>query len=302
MWYRLRAISLSLAIGLLHNTRIIRGYSTRAVVGDLISSVTKSRRSDESLAIAAINKLASTPDEREKLKSRMLAYYLPLFDYYHQLVEGKHTKHGPLFIGISAPQGCGKTTLCSALEVLFGLCGKTCVVASIDDFYLTANEQVALAAKHPENRLLKYRGNAGSHDLRMIESFLSSVKAVDKGDTVPIIAYDKALEGGRGDRVPESMWKHVEGPVDVVIIEGWMLGFTPLSELQAQTSLDSDMKEINEQLKCYEVLHMTFDAWLILAVHNAQECIFDWRLEAEKRMRAERGVGLSDDQVDTSTN
>ncbi|CAI7811161.1 unnamed protein product, partial [Closterium sp. NIES-54] len=33
---------------------------------------------------------------------------------------------------------------------------------------------------------------------------------------------------GRGDRSPEAGWAAVEGPVDVVLFEGWMLGFHAL--------------------------------------------------------------------------
>lgn len=41
--------------------------------------------------------------------------------------------------------------------------------------------------------------------------------------------YDKSLHSGRGDRAPFGRWLTTTGPVDVVILEGWMLGFTPLS-------------------------------------------------------------------------
>lgn len=41
--------------------------------------------------------------------------------------------------------------------------------------------------------------------------------------------YDKSLHKGRGDRAPFGRWLTATGPVDVVILEGWMLGFTPLA-------------------------------------------------------------------------
>ena len=53
---------------------------------------------------------------------------------------------GALAIGLSAPQGCGKTTLTNALVERFAADGLTCAVASIDDFYLPGAEQDALAA------------------------------------------------------------------------------------------------------------------------------------------------------------
>ena len=38
---------------------------------------------------------------------------------------------------------------------------------SVDDFYLRGDEQDALAAAHPHNALLQFRGNAGSHDVAL---------------------------------------------------------------------------------------------------------------------------------------
>ena len=42
-------------------------------------------------------------------------------------------------LGISAPQGCGKTTLVEQLEMLFHWKGLRAASVSIDDFYLTYN-------------------------------------------------------------------------------------------------------------------------------------------------------------------
>ncbi|GAB2221282.1 hypothetical protein Droror1_Dr00012456 [Drosera rotundifolia] len=56
-------------------------------------------------------------------------------------------------IGFSAPQGCGKTTLVYALDYLFRLSGRKIATLSIDDFYLTAEDQAKLREANPENRL-----------------------------------------------------------------------------------------------------------------------------------------------------
>ena len=44
-------------------------------------------------------------------------------------------------VGISAPQGCGKTTLVTSLELLFKYRALTAATISIDDFYLTVTPQ-----------------------------------------------------------------------------------------------------------------------------------------------------------------
>jgi D-glycerate 3-kinase len=39
--------------------------------------------------------------------------------------------------------------------------------------------------------------------------------------------YDKSLNQGKGDRSDPKYFKKVQGPIDLVIVEGWMLGFKP---------------------------------------------------------------------------
>ena len=69
---------------------------------------------------------------------RVYHYYLPVYYWFEKTLNAhKADSSIPLIVGISAPQGCGKTTLVTALEVLFKHRGVTCGTVSIDDFYLT---------------------------------------------------------------------------------------------------------------------------------------------------------------------
>ena len=45
---------------------------------------------------------------------------------------------------------------------------------------------------------------------------------------VAVPRYDKAAHEGRGTRAPESSWPRVKGPLDIILFEGWMLGFSPV--------------------------------------------------------------------------
>jgi D-glycerate 3-kinase len=94
--------------------------------------------------------------------------------------------------------------------------GYRAVVASLDDFYLTAADQDRVAALHPTNSLLRYRGNAGTHDLPLMMAVLGSLR---EGSDVRVPAYDKALRGGRGDRAAPALWSEIRGRQDIVIIE-----------------------------------------------------------------------------------
>ena len=51
----------------------------------------------------------------------------------------------PLIVGLSAPQGCGKTTIVTQLQRLLTATDITATSISIDDVYLTGAEQEALA-------------------------------------------------------------------------------------------------------------------------------------------------------------
>lgn len=69
---------------------------------------------------------------------------------------------GPIFIGVNGPQGIGKSTLVKQLASLTEQrydC--SALVLSLDDFYLTRAEQVALARAHPDNPFLQHRGVPG---------------------------------------------------------------------------------------------------------------------------------------------
>ena len=68
---------------------------------------------------------------------------------------------------MSAPQGCGKTTIVKELQKLYEEGSVRCASVSIDDFYLSNAAQKAVSSGNPGNRLVQGRGNAGTHDLQL---------------------------------------------------------------------------------------------------------------------------------------
>ncbi len=142
------------------------------------------------------------------------------------------------------------------------------MVLSIDDFYLSHDEQVALAASHPNNRLLQHRGQPGTHDLELGLNTLHSLRRCQR---TRIPRYDKSAFNGQGDRVDPNTWIEVNPPVDVVFLEGWCVGFEPLSdemleakrkEARWKTSEESmlskhsvdDLRFVNDALRRYNPL------------------------------------------------
>ncbi|EFJ45240.1 hypothetical protein VOLCADRAFT_94435 [Volvox carteri f. nagariensis] len=230
---------------------------------------------------------------------RIYHYYLPVYWWVSQQLE-QHRKAGhqtALVLGISAPQGCGKTTLVEQLQQLFTWLGHRAASVSIDDFYLTHTDQKDLAARHPGNRLLQLRGNAGTHDLGLGSETLKRLRELrSAGDTAAVPRYDKSAFGGLGDRADPSTWPVVSGPLDVVLFEGWMSGFAPL-EPSAAEAVEPALAAVNEQLRSYRTTwDELVDSWLVIRIGDPQ-WVYKWRLQAEERMKAGGKPGMSAEQI-----
>jgi D-glycerate 3-kinase len=202
----------------------------------------------------------------------------------------------PLVVGLQAPQGAGKTTLVARLIERLPEVGLQGAAVSIDDFYLTHAEQRELAQSHPGNPYLEHRGYPGTHDIALGESTLTALRAL--GRTGPrsalVPVYDKSLNGGRGDRTPEERWRTVTGPLDLVFVEGWMFGFTPVAEPKIS---DAFLIEPNRMLASYDRWYRLVDA---MVVFRAMEPAFvlRWRVEAEEAMKARGLPGLSREAIE----
>eukprot|EP01036_Dinobryon_divergens_P034220 gene34219-44206_t len=78
----------------------------------------------------------------------------------------------PFYIGMSAPQGCGKTTFSDVIRRMFLYTNLECLSMSLDDFYLTGSEQDNLTQDNRDNFLLQ----SGTHDLPLLMDTLESLK------------------------------------------------------------------------------------------------------------------------------
>jgi D-glycerate 3-kinase len=215
-------------------------------------------------------------------------FYNSLFEWISARLSREEPGH---LVGINGPQGCGKTTLTKALCELFAAKGKRALAISIDDFYLTHTEQKRFAAEHAGNPYFQQRGYPGTHDIELGERTLRSIKHGNMAVSVP--RYDKSAHGGQGDRLPENFWTQADASPDVVFVEGWMLGFTPVEE---RLLPNEHFLEVNRQLERYHVWHRQLDSFLQLAPID-YHFVIDWRTEAEQRMRASGKPGMSDSEI-----
>lgn len=126
-----------------------------------------------------------------------------------------------LVVGVCAPQASGKSTLCAVLERLLAERGLTAVTLALDDLYLGRAERARLAAEvHP---LLATRGAPGTHDVELGLRLLEALAAT--GD-VTLPRFDKAAD----DRDPRGELR-VQGPVDVILFEGWCVAARPQGDV-----------------------------------------------------------------------
>ncbi|KAI5460943.1 D-glycerate 3-kinase [Mariannaea sp. PMI_226] len=215
----------------------------------------------------------------------------------------------PIIIGFNGVQGSGKTTLVDAVaSTLNKREGLVTLVCSIDNFYLKRDDQLRLIQRYPENRLVQVRGQPGTHDTNLLRGFFQDICA---GRKTKVPQYDKAAFSGQGDRITSSRWEVVNDAdhpkVQVILLEGWCVGFRPLSrkDLHEKWSNPSrtlklhkleHLEYVNSQLEEYEVITNLLNSFIHLDAENT-EWVYTWRLEQEVALRQSRGGGMTDHQV-----
>jgi D-glycerate 3-kinase len=202
--------------------------------------------------------------------------------------------HRPLLVGLQAPQGAGKTTLASHLLSALADRHLRGASVSIDDFYLTREEQLALAASHPGNPYLEHRGYPGTHDVELGAGTLGALSALGGHGSARVPVYDKSQHGGRGDRAPQAEWRDVTGPLDLVVVEGWMLGFEPVPEAEIRDPL---LMAPNRALAAYDRWHQRLGAFVVLRASDPTH-VLSWRVEAEENAKAAGRPGLTREQIE----
>ncbi|CAO1638010.1 unnamed protein product [Parajaminaea phylloscopi] len=272
----------------------------------------------------------------------------------------------PLVVGVQGPQGSGKTTLTrqvvdalsagngssssdakadsASQDAMTASASQTLrplrvAVFSVDDLYLPFEGLQRVARENPGNALLSGRGQPGTHDVALGSQILSQLAHINEGrpgggdesDSVHLPIFDKSLHGGKGDRSQSTV--PVSSPLDVVLFEGWCLGFRCLSDddlqrryhdaISSSSSSDqpyflrhelSHLEAINLQLRTLEqAWYPHIDAFVQLVPCDAPasssdkpllgggtllQTVFDWRLQAEHAMKAANGgKGMTDDEV-----
>ena len=183
-------------------------------------------------------------------------------------------------VGLSLPQYGGKRALTKPIQAGLDSLGRKCAFISYDDFYLTHDAQQKLASENPDNIYVAKRGPAGTHDIELGTQTLQKLINCKEGETVVLPKYDKSAFDGEGDRIDYE--KHPElkiesGPVDLVLVEGWMVGHQAVDATKSKAIIDNPgMEFINEELKKYDELNEMFDSAILVTVDDSK-IVYNWR-------------------------
>lgn len=182
-------------------------------------------------------------------------------------------------IGLAGGQGTGKSTLARLIEQAGAHLGQRVCTLALDDYYLPRAERLVLAARvHP---LFETRGPPGSHDVALLREHLI---ALGGPGAVDVPHFDKGCDDRVGTR-------HIEGPFDLVVVEGWCVGARSVGEAELvepcnalEREADPDgrwRRHANEQLASgYAELCSLLDAIVFLRAPDLA-AVRRWRLEQE---------------------
>ncbi len=203
-----------------------------------------------------------------------------------------------LVLGVCGPQGAGKSTGAQALHAMMHQAGARAAMVSLDDLYLGKIERAQLAIDaHP---LFATRGPPGTHDAALGCAVLD---ALARPECVRLPRFDKATD----DRADPAAWPPVDGPVDVVVFEGWCVGARPqpgdaltlpVNTLEARADADGVWRRaVNGALAgAYQSLFSRIDLLALLRPPSF-EAVRGWRLEQERKLRARTGGGMTDAEI-----
>lgn len=238
--------------------------------------------------------------EREQLPHDFVTNVLPHYQQLANYLQQQSAAHdGCLRIAINGAQGTGKSTFAMMLQALLAEQHLNTVVISIDDLYLTRHQRGVLAAEvHP---LFQTRGVPGTHDLALGQQLIDQLilPQAKRSKPVAIPRFDKAAD----DRVEASAWTQITGQVDIILLEGWCVGATamsdaslaqPINALEKREDPDSVWRNYQNRMlaNSYHRFFAQFDRLVMLKAPSFDQ-VKQWRALQEHKLRQRQATSQS---------
>ena len=198
------------------------------------------------------------------------------------LIRRSDDKISPYLVGVTGGQGAGKSTICKHLASIFIEKEIPYLILSLDDFYLSKAERIALARKvHP---LAKTRGVPGTHDVNLLSSVLRHFKSKNTIASLRLPSFSKSDD----ELLPPDEWSHYNGTPRIILLEGWCVGARSnfISSLpETIWEKENDQKGVwknwsRSSARKYEIIWDSLDYLALLRQKNFNQVIQDrWSQE-----------------------
>jgi len=96
-----------------------------------------------------------------------------------------------------------------------------------------------------------------------------------------------------GIACPIATGERLPGRSDLVVLEGWMLGFTPVEDAHL---VDPALQAVNELLRSYAAWHALLDGFIWLEPEDHM-FVREWRVEAEERAISAGRAGMTPERI-----
>ena len=268
----------------------IRGIHAEAIGSDIVAY--NQRSMDSGNDKSWIDELRRAERLPASYTGMALEYVAPLAERIQALREYLDR---PVVVGVNGAQGSGKSTLALFLaNWLKREQGLSTASLSLDDLYLDKRGREHLAEQH--HPLLRTRGAPGTHDVALGIKILDALTDMGPRRVIRLPVFDKATD----DLLGQTEWRSVDGPVDVVLFEGWCVGAQPLSDefldgpvnsLEANEDPDGVWRTfVNEKLSSdYAELFKWIDALIMLRIPSFNK-VLEWRELQERKQCADSGM------------
>ena len=242
-----------------------------------------------------INDFVSTELLPDTYAEDAVKFFLPLLKNIEKLLKQKKLESRNFvfdfpILGIQGGQGTGKSTVAALLTLLLRSKGIRVAQLSLDDFYLSKTDRLDLAKNvHP---LLSSRGVPGTHNTQLMGETLNRLQQLGMGENLVLPSFDKSQD----DLTEKAFLPEVEGPIDLIILEGWFVGLYPESESALQAPIND--LEANEDPDCswriyvnqklateYQELFQHISLLVTLQAPDFKQ-IIHWRTLQEDKLKA----------------